>query len=376
MSLIKQVMYYMNMVGACIVVAGLLVLALLWYLLKVKKIAAKKENINTSYFKREDSISYVPIRDMLYKDDLDSDGIISLTDTLFIGGLSVQGFDYNSASANERIDAQVNSIAFTNIIEEPTSFRQSVRAIDLSANIEEYVAVTKRIAEELMQLDAEYQNTLALGEDYVDEPEEYEYYKNRLLELQRIISAKNHQLDECKGVTSYMQAMSKDSAKNTSSSGQKTSQILFAYQHNPDLYSTELSKEEIYLKAQEALNTKTRSYADALAYCHFRAKRLSCRELIGLIRKHNFPLTGEDNKLEDLLDSSYTSLFVSCDSLVERQKEKIGEEAYVAMLTAYEEQLQDMLKQQQMDIARETKIIKEESYEQALYEMRGVGSNV
>lgn len=300
MSLMNQIIYYMNMVGMCLLIAGLLTFACIWYLLKIKKIAASKENINTSCFKREDSISYVPIKDMLYKDNLDSDGIIALTDTLFIGGLSVQGFDYNTASADERIDAQVNSIAFTNIIEESTSFRRSVRATDLSDNLNEYEAVVKKIAAELMQLDTEYQNTLALGEDYVDEPEVYEYYKARLLELQRIISAKNHQIDECKGIIAYMEALSKDSAQKNAASGQKSSQIIFSYQHNPDLYSTELTKEEIYLKAQEALHAKARSYADALAYCHFRAKRLSCRDLIGLIRKHNFPLTGEDSRLEEL----------------------------------------------------------------------------
>ena len=206
MNIIEQILYYMHMVGICTIVAVLLALGVIWYFLKVKKIAAKEENIDRSHFKREDSISYVPFKDILYKGDLDEEGIIALTDTLFVGGISVKGFDYGSASAAERVDAQVNSVSFFNVIEEPVAFRGTVKANDLSINIEEYEEVVKRLAVELMELDADYQTTLSMGEDYIDDPETYQYYADRLKELQREISAKNHMLDECNAVIHYMKS--------------------------------------------------------------------------------------------------------------------------------------------------------------------------
>lgn len=370
MNIIEQIIYYMHMVGICTIVAVLLALGVIWYFLKVKKIAAKEENIDRSHFKREDSISYVPFKDILYKGDLDEEGIIALTDTLFVGGISVKGFDYGSASAAERVDAQVNSVSFFNVIEEPVTFRGTVKANDLSINIEEYEEVVKRLAVELMELDADYQTTLSMGEDYIDDPETYQYYADRLKELQREISAKNHMLDECNAVIHYMKSLSGD-APGGLASKQNANQIMFAYKHDPDKFSSELTKEEIYLKAQDALNAKARAYMDALAFCHFRGKRLSCRELITLIRKHGFPLTGEDGRIEELLDSSYTSLFVSSDSLMEAQRERVGEEVYAEMVADYERQLEEVLRQQRVQLEREADFLKEQTYLQALDELGG-----
>lgn len=370
MNIIEQILYYMNMIGICTLVALLIGFGVLYYLVRVKKVTAREENIDRSHFKREDSISYVPFKDILYKGDLDEEGIIVLTDTLFVAGISVRGFDYGSASLSERVDAQVNSVSFSNIIEEPITFRGTVKANDLSSNIEEYEAVVKRLAVEKMELDAEYQATLSAGEDYIDEPETYEYYAERLTQLQREISAKNHMLDECKAVISYMEHMSGDVPGGLASK-QNANQIMFSYKHDPNKFSSELTKEEIYLKAQDALNAKARAFMDALAFCHFRGKRLSCRELITLIRKHGFPLTGEDGRIEELLDSSYTSLFVSSDSLMEAQREKIGEEVYLEMLAEYEKNLEETLRQYRVQMERDADALKERTYLQELSQMEG-----
>lgn len=370
MNLLNQILYYMNMVGACAILASGIVCGALFYFVKVKKVVARTENINTDSFERKDSVSYVPIKDILYQGSLDSDGIIAISDTVFVGGLSVRGFDYPSASVEERIDAQVNSTMFFNVVEEPTSFRQSVQSIDLSSNIEEYDEIIKRTATELMGLDADYTATIAAAEEAAEEdPDSFPIYEERLNELRRKISAKNHVLEECKACVSYMQSMSKDSS-HTSSGGQRSSQILFSYTFNPDMYSQELTKEEIYLKAMEGLQAKARSYMDALAFCHFRATRLSCRDLIGLMRRHIFPLSGEDGRLEELLDSSYTSLFVSCDSLVEAQKEKLGQEEYERRLRSYEEELQEMLERQNAQMLEESYELYDASLAKAREEMK------
>lgn len=372
MGLLGQISYYMNMVFVCIIFAFGITAAVLWYLFKVKKMAAKVENINTSYFKKEDSISYVPVRDVLYNDGLDSDGILALSDTEFVAGISVRGFDYASASNAERVSAQVGAVNFFNIVDEPISFRQSVKAIDLSVNIEEYEEVRRGIASSLMSLDAEYETTLGAAQDYIEDYDVYQGYAERLKELKRIISAKNHMLDECDSVIAYMKAMSGDvSRAGGGKNGQRTSQILFSYTYNPDEYSEELTGEEIFIKAQEALRAKARSYMDALSYCQFRAKRLSCRELIALIRKHNFPLTGEDARIEELLDSSYTSLFVSSDSLMEAQRKRVGDEEYDRRIAQYELELEQALQAQKESLDESAERIAEDSYLQAREELLG-----
>ncbi len=375
MGLLNEIIEWINRIGGSLIFAGILGCVAAFYFLRVKKIAAKEEHVNTANFRRMDAVDYVPIKDVLYKNGLDTEGIIAISDTLFVGGLSVRGFDYPSASNRERVDAQVNSQAFFNVVEDAITFRQSVKGIDLSANVEEYENIVKNLAKQLMSLDADYQSTITAAEAAAqDDPDSFAFYEEHVQELQRRITSVNHQIDECRALIGYMQAMMKDSGKQ--GGGQKSSQILFSYQFDPSQYSQELSREQIYVKAQEALAAKACTYADALAFCHFRATRLTCRELILLIRKHNCPLSGEDSRLEELLNSSYSSLFVSSDSLVEAQKEWIGEEEYEARLARYEAELEEILRQQKEDMVEDARSIDEASYSKGFQEIHGEGAMV
>lgn len=375
MGLLNEIIQWVNMIGGSIIVAGVIGCIVAFYYLKVKKIAAREERVNTSSFQRTDATSYVPIMDVLYKGGLDTDGIIAINDVTFVGGLSVRGFDYPSASNRERVDAQVNSQAFFNVVEDAITFRQSVKGIDLSSNIEDYEKVVKQLATRLMTLDSDYQSTLGTAEAAAqDDPDAFAFYEGHLQELQRQITSVNHQIDECRAVIGYMSAMMKDSGKQ--GCGQKSSQLLFSYQFDPSQYSQELTREQIYLKAQEALAAKARTYSEALAFCHFRATRLTCRELILLFRKHNCPISGEDSRLEDLLNSSYSSLFVSSDSLVEAQKDLIGEEEYEARLARYETELEEIVRRQQGDLEGYAQTLDQVSYQKGYEELHGEGATV
>lgn len=360
MKLLNSVSYYINLVGITAIITLIVVAAVLYYMVKVKKVVAKEENIDTSSFKRKDSISYIPIKDLLYSDgNLDSPGMIILPGNVFVGGVTVRGFEYPSASMGERLDAQINSVSFFNVVEQPISFRQTTRSIDLSPNIKELEEVAKNIERDLIDLEADFNNTLSAAEDYIDEPEVYQVYATELAALKKKIYAKTHMLNECKAEVGYMNAMSEDSARSDSSMRHKEDQIMFSYQYNADDYTTELSKEEIYVKANDKLNMIASSYAEALSHCHFRARRLTARELFKLLCKHTSPLTGEDRDLDELLDSSYTNLFVSSDSLVETIKEKIGEDIYNEQMREYERQLEEYLKQQELMLNREARVLEE-----------------
>ena len=376
MGVIDEIIRYINLIGSSIVIAGVIGCGVAFYFLKVKKVAAREEKVDTARYDRRDAVGFVPVRDVLYKGDLDSEGIIAVTDTLFVGGLSVRGFDYPSSSRQEKVDAQVNSQTFFNVVEDPVTFRQSVKGTDLSAVVEDYEAVVKDLGKDLMALDADYRSTLSVAQEAAaKDPGSYPVYEERLKELQAQIMAKNHQVDECRTLIGYMNAMTKDSGKQTGNGGQKSSQIIFSYEYDPSQYSQELSPEQIYQKAQEALSAKARTYADALAFCHFRATRLSCRDLIFLIRKHNCPLSGEDGRLEDLLNSSYSSLFVSSDSLVEAQKELIEEKEFEERIAKYEAELEEQLQRMRQSMEEDAEKLSEDSYAEALRELHGEDSS-
>ena len=163
----------------------------------------------------------------------------------------------------------------------------------------------------------------------------------------------------------YMQVLCGDVGNMEETIGQRTSQIMFSYVYNPSDYLKELSKEEIYVKAMEALDAISESYGEALAAGHFRSKRLTAKELIGLMRKHTAPLTGESLDINELLNSSYTSLFVSSDSLVEECKKQIGEEAYMEQLLEYQEKLNEILRLERTERNRKGELLKKRAFEEA-----------
>ena len=371
MQFINTFSYYINMIGVITIVTLLLMVGVLYYLIKIKKVTARQENINTANFKREDSVNYVPFKDIVSRDgNLDSDGMIVINDTVFVGGITVRGYDYPSASGDEKIASQVNSVTFFNVVEKPTSFRQSIRAVDLSTNIEEYQQTLKSLKEDLFQLELEHEETKVASEEYVNDEENYGYYRIRLQELSRQIQAKQHMAEECNIVLHYMEALSTDADRgNGSHMGQRTNQIMFSYIYNADEFTQPLSKEEIYVKAMDELGAIAVSYGEALAACHFRSKRLSARDLIGLMRKHTSPVTGEALGLDELLDSSYTSLFVSSDSLVEAFKERIGERILEERLLEKELQTKALLERQIRDRYKQGEMLLENAYERALSEM-------
>ena len=492
MQFINTFSYYINMIGAVTIFTLLLMVGILYYLIKVKKITARQENINTANFKREDAVNYVPLKDIVSRDGkLDSDGMIVISDTAFVGGISVRGFDYPSASMDEQIAAQVNSVSFFNVVEKPTSFRQSIRAVDLTVNEEEYHRTRERLKEELLSLKVEqaetlesseafieeeesygyYQyrlkelarqirakehmieecsvlltafvggisvrgfdypsasmdeqiaaqvnsvsffnvvekptsfrqsiravdltvneeeyhrtrerlkeellslkveqaETLESSEAFIEEEESYGYYQYRLKELARQIRAKEHMIEECSVLLRYMDALGSDAARGGGNRvGQRTNQIMFSYTYNEDEFTQPLSKEEVYVKAMDELGRIALSYGEALAACHFRSKRLSARELIGFMRKHTSPITGESINLDELLDSSYTSLFVSSDSLVEKIKERIGEGIYELQVKEQETAAKSALEKQIRARYVQGELLLEKAYAKALAEM-------
>lgn len=371
MQFINTFSYYINMIGVITIFTLLLMVGILYYLIKVKKITARQENINTANFKREDAVNYVPLKDIVSRDGkLDSDGMIVISDTVFVGGISVRGFDYPSASTDEQIAAQVNSVSFFNVVEKPTSFRQSIRAVDLTVNEEEYRQTRELLKEELLSLKVEQAETLESSAAYVDTSESYGYYQYRLKELARQIRAKEHMIEECNVLLRYMEALSSDAARvGGNNVGQRTNQIMFSYIYHEDEFTQPLSKEEIYVKAMDELGRIAVSYGEALAACHFRSKRLSARELIGFMRKHTSPITGEAINLDELLDSSYTSLFVSSDSLVEKMKERIGESIYELQLKEQEAAMKNTLEKQTRERYVQGEVLLENAYVKALAEM-------
>ena len=359
MNLINTVSYYLNLVFGVTVTIILLAGGILYYLLKVKKITARTEKINYDSFERRDSLEYVKFDDIVSEDEdaLNSPGMIVLGNDTFVAGINVVGYNYASASTEEKESTMVNAVAFSNIIEDRIQMRQTVKSVDLSHNIEVHEELLHASALEMLDMKAEYDETLRAAEDFVDSPEQFAVYEKDIIRLQRAIKAKEHEIAENEMLLRYMNSM----ASGNNGDAQKINHIMFSFTYDPSEYTEELSKEEIYMKAFAELSTKARSYGEAITRCGCRYKRLSAGDLIILMRKHLYPLSADDVKLEDLFNASYNALFVTTNSLIQLEKEKIGEQEFNRKLQEYQKNQEELIQQQELEARRNSRMIQDET---------------
>lgn len=352
MALIDTLNYYLRLIFIIAIVVLGAVAAALYYLLKVKKITARKEIIDHDSFNRRDALEYVKFENIVSGDDdtLKGPGVVVVGNNTFVAGLNVTGYNFSTASAGERERTMVNAISFGNVIEEPIQFRQTVKSVDLSYNIQVYQDALEKQSLEGMELQEEYDSVVGLLDKYQDNPEELAAVEKKLKTLQKALRAKHHAVKEVQNVIHYMETMVGGSNKDS----QKINQILFSYKYNPDEYTEELTKEEIVCKAYAELSTKANTYANAMSRCGCSCKRITASELVLLMHKHCHPVSADEMKMEDIFDSSYNALYISSDSLAELEMERIGEEEFNRRLEQYYAEQQELLNKQDEDALRET----------------------
>jgi len=219
-----------------------------------------------------------------------------------------------------------------NLVEQGIQLRQSVTSVELTHNIEDAKQIIKNLTIELLDLNAAYEHALEEAEDHIDdmEPEQSEMYLEQVKDLKRQIDAKTWMISEEQAQIDYMNQITmgeKDS--------QKVNQFMFSYEFNPNDFTEEQTKSAIYLRAMTELNNKGNAYKAALERCGYSCQRLTSGELTDLMRKHCHPLTAEDVRLDELFHSSYNSLYITSDSLLELEKERLTEAAYQELVSNY-----------------------------------------
>ena len=362
MTIWELINYYVDIIMWSTLGIMALGVAGLYYVLKVKKFGSKIEQIDYSNFDRKDSMEYVKFDDILSEEDaMKTPGIISLGYNVFVAGIDIVGYNFASASAEARRNTMVNAINFSNVIEEPIQMRQTVKAVDLSHNIEQHEDILNHLYSEYQQLTEECEHIVRTMDDYLDVPDKYNVLQEKRKRLGRTIYYVSHSITETRLLLQYMHSME----SGTGADAQKINQIMFDYVFNPAEYTQELTQEEIYLKAFDALETKASSYINALSACGCTCRRLTGMELVGLMRKHMHPLSSEEISIEDLFDSSYNALFISSDSLIDLEIARIGEEAYRQQAEKIRAEREAAIMQQQQEAARRAQRINEDAEQQA-----------
>ena len=324
---------FMNLLIAAMVVAILIVGGTAVYFIKIKKVMAKEEKIDHSRFERRNAKDYVNFDNIIScRTGVSGDefGVVVMPGYVFIAGLDIRGYNFSSASADERHRTMVNSVALFNTIEKPVQFRQTVKAIDISYNVNRQKEVCKKMELRILDIREEYKETCQLADQYVDNPVLYASVEQKLRALQREMKSLEWQQRECYAVLDYLESLEKSTGKSA-----KINQMIFGYVYNPSDFTTELTEEEIYLKASAELANMAGIYGSALDNCGCRTRLLTGKEMLDLMRRHCHPATSDDVRIEDMFNSSYMGLFISSDSLISLERERIGESRFKKQMEIY-----------------------------------------
>lgn len=324
---------FMNLLIAAMVVAILIVGGTAVYFIKIKKVMAKEEKIDHSHFERRNAKDYVNFDNIIAcRTGVSGDefGVVVMPGYVFLAGLDIRGYNFSSASADERHRTMVNSVALFNTIEKPVQFRQTVKAIDISYNVNKQKEVCKKMELRILDIREEYKETCQLADQYVDNPVLYASVEQKLRALQREMKSLEWQQRECYAVLDYLDSLEKSTGKSA-----KINQMIFSYVYNPSDFSTELTEEEIYLKASAELANMAGIYGSALDNCGCRTRLLTGKEMLDLMRRHCHPATSDDVRIEDMFNSSYMGLFISSDSLISLERERIGESRFKKQMEIY-----------------------------------------
>ncbi len=328
------------------------------YFFRIKKVLSIEQNINYDKFDKRSTLEYVKFQDILTsglvepdpedKDSLTDIGMVCMGNGRFVAGINIVGYDYHDASEDEKASTIANMIGFTGLIgEDGVQVRQNASAYDISYNKDVFAEIMKNKKRVAYNLKEDYEELLRHAEDSVDDDIEFHSTTKKLDELKLKIRGEEFLLGVSKGLNSYLDLMS---GKGTSS--QRDHTMMFSFRYNPDKYNTDMSDIEIKLTALRALKSKASSYMQALESTGCTCSQMSAIELMSAVRKHFHPSTADDFTVKDLLNSSYTGLFVDSESLKEIEREKIGNERYRRDVEEYKAYMQEKLKKEKMQLDR------------------------
>lgn len=324
----------------------LLILLMIAALAAFVIISRRKSSITEVYydsFERHDSMEYLKFDEIISsdpKEPLKGAGMMVVNQRTFVGAISVVGYNFFSASYDSQVNTINATISLMDSLETPISLRQTVKAININHNIDEFKIQAERLETEIKKMQMELEDLLIEAEDYLDEnPEISRQLLDDAKKVENVIARKRRQHEEASEMINYMTEIS-----TSSGDSQKVQNILFSYTYDGTQFTTQLTKEEIYAQAMQELSNIASSLCSSLYRCGCSARRCSAEELVDLMRRHMHPVTSDDYSVQDLFNSNLGALFVTSDSLLSVVKEQMTEEAYEKKLQAVEAEIAEIEK--------------------------------
>lgn len=359
MALIRDISGLINVLLVVLMFLIMIASGVGYYFLKVKRITSKQELVDYTHFERRDSLEYVKFDNVISGKDFergDDEGlIVTDNDRTFTAGIKIQGYSFYNASAEEQRETMMSMMNFLHAVKDPIQLRQSSKAIDISFTLNKYSTRMEELIDEVENLKIDFTELESTARDYEDDPDQLERFTDELSRLRRDIETKDRMVQELQAQIDWL---------NTIASGkfdtETVSTLFISWHYNPNDYIQDLDDDDIYLKAFTELATKCDILISALARCQCKCERLSAKEILDLTRRHYHPTTSDSIALEDMVNTSIDSLYISSDSLLELQKEAMDDAAYETMMAQIRDDRHDAVERSEVALDFDKKRAQEE----------------
>lgn len=348
MQLLNKISMFMTL-SLVVLILIIMAAAVIFVMVSRKKVSLSE--VYYDNFERHDSMEYVKFDEIISSnpdEPLKGAGVMVVDHRTFVGIINVVGYNFFSASYDSQVNTINATISFFDSLESPISLRQSVKAIDITHNIEAHEIEARRLAEEITALSRRIQELMDDAEDYLDVNSELanEYMDQaQVLNVER--ERKNRQLGEAEEMIRYMNEIS-----TLSGDTQKVQNIVFSYTYDGTQFTSALTKEEVYSEAFNQLENMANNLISGLYRCGCTARRCSAEEIVDLMRRHMHPATGDDYSIQELFNSNLGALFVTSDSMLQFVKERMTEDAYRKKIESMRMQIEEAQKVQALKAER------------------------
>jgi len=293
------------------------------YVLKFKRTSKYKvkeeKSINVKSIKRK-SINFFNLID-----DFKGRFVITNNKKKYTAGIVASGVPIDKLSPTETKIIENNFISLFSMLEwEAQMYIQSTR-MDVDDCIEDIEKQIKELEQEKKEILKNKSRILKLsGEN----PRMAQENKETIIEIERQIKALNFRYIHKNEELAYAKAVAAPTSKPTFKP-----YILFTFEYNPSDYSTKLTDEEIFKKADDEITTKLNNTKEIFRKCLVDCDLMGTQKIAELLYR-GYNLSDADLiKFKTYFETSAFDLYTSTDYYKKKNAEQIQENLNVILNT-------------------------------------------
>ena len=289
---------------------------------------------NYAKFDRADARDYLKFDDIINVGDYKTGFGIYVDEnfTRFVCYISLQGYDYAMATAEERYSTAMNMIKVITCIDTDLQIRQDARPADFTLATFKCNSIIEDCKEKIDLYEAKIDTLVIRLENLsnLKNPTQEDISAARQIDAQ--IDDTEREIKKLEWLIDEQEVIKAQYVEHTDITAEKNPErntlyiMDWRYLENEHINKA-LSREEIYREAINKLWTKSGAYISALSGCGVYARRLNANEILETLRFHFHPYSSSQMKTENLISNySFKNLFTTSDFPETLKKEMEAEQ--------------------------------------------------